>query len=1815
MPKRMRVWAWMTLLAAMPAAASPDPVQIDLLGRYPLLLRWDNVRDEPLWVTGAKPFPASGGSEETAWPESHRYYRVRLSSGESTTVWVPASEGLRVDRPQGRLNPQDLQFMVSNGSGLYVGAAVQPSAQGDSLLLPPDWPEERLVRISRPAVARDALEAALFVSRRDALSEPAPYRDRVDFSMQPFAGEQSLPVTQAGLRPGSQAAAQPYWLLPAGLPARLHVRGPIRLALEHRLRYPLTETQTRQTYRIYARLNGRPWQALDFAAGAETRQAVWVDGCAETLGRLETGYLELPTGEHELALESTLPLYARVLAQDDSDYLLPSLNAPPLTAAEARAARPVEHGSIWDMTPKQLAHPLERMTLAGEERTALRLGRDNQYRDGGLIASIAMQQAALAHREDPRLAGQAQDLFGLFTFYRPLLPVNKPSSTPQQFVWLQGRRLLAQADRLREAVIAERFSVDALNTLSPAYLLELPPQAELEYRLPERQTPSRLRLAFNPSGLDQPVDLWLRYDDQPPVPVRVQPPELAGSLFLPSPGEAALALLGKRHGVPVPTTLTAPFGAWQTPGALVPAAMMELPLPAGVRRIRLGGAGQPLQVALHYRASRPYQLSESAYLDMVRRLGPGAVYHEFQQRLRKAADSPVQAGPASPETGFAEDRDARRELANHWQPLLRLLSTQTRHFMAGLAPAPAPQSPVSEKALTGARRLTQSEQWLPALEQWSTLSEAANPLIREEAVTGQTQALEQLNEEFLAELMLRGIFAYDPDDRVQERAFTRLMQRYTAAEDAESLLTLTGVAAVRRPDPTRLRQLAGLLLEQDQPDLALMTALALPPAEWPVEIVLRAAGRLRWQRVFDHALERLPDAAQRALWRGYRAEKQGHYPEALREWREAGPTGHALAAALEEGLALRGQLSAADVAARERAVTGWVVWSMHHPGPWLWRNAEYLVSDHAGAAALHAVERDLFAQTFRAQPEHPVRLTVYGPARLRLTARLLHPADEPEQPLDDWLLVRDGGRIERLPITGDRPSQGLTLVGDVTAQPGRLISLDYTAGPGLHVVEIAAHQHALLVAPLVWRPEQPLSVLPEPTPAAVAAAALGWTPGESKQNVRDTWTWPPSGWAGIRRDPAAWDAALQEAGLPVQVVAGCQLQPLPLPPQPLFQLDTDTLRATLNHVAASNPAGLAWPGPPPGPAQILRSRLIETLWDVEQHPEQLAQRLPGMEQAVAAQPGTPGVEPLLRRLRRRADWEPFLAVTRSAGLRYLETSGWQPETPLLRVRKALTPLAAADEQVLSGVEQLGLLTANPAPARLQIDLQVMDLRYLPPQPLIVWHQLDGQQEQPVLLTPDAARQPLTVTIPPGEHVLRIGLADPAANQFLRVRVREQRGGAFQPVTSGLKRLYQIATLAEPWQSRLEGPAWLRIDEWRSGALSSRYRYFGPGLHDLELRPAIGQSEALFRVHRQRVLDAPRETTPPRITRWTLEPVPDAPAQVPEAPPPSTWVMADRYALGEQQAGTWGLGATLARSIPPPNEGSGGLADEYLEINGHYRYYDDDWHNFYEMEALYRLHQRGDPTFGLRGLWQHESDWPGVSYQLSWEGYAQQSGAWAWNSTVRGQIRQRRDLTPKLHHTPSLGFFTRYLDQQSGFDGRPGYVDQDVFSTYKDFHRHGLVLADTLVYQPWLDALWHGSVALTSDEDGNLLDPEQFNAGIGWKQQLGSWQAGIGYDWTYYFAQGNHDWDRPEATQNRTVLGHLLWDKSGGGQGRLNLELRMQYDLDSRSYGAWLSAQWFPDRGRGYRDFRSVDFRGLRERQLPLEFNNRQDAPPGEDYPQ
>ncbi|MCK7505021.1 MAG: hypothetical protein MZV70_13690 [Desulfobacterales bacterium] len=92
------------IIFSIPAAfAAVDDMQMLLLDRYALPMRWDNVEGPPLWVAGEKPrFDCSKDA-----------HTVTLAAGQFVTVRIPARSVLRVIRPDGQpaaCGPGDIPF-------------------------------------------------------------------------------------------------------------------------------------------------------------------------------------------------------------------------------------------------------------------------------------------------------------------------------------------------------------------------------------------------------------------------------------------------------------------------------------------------------------------------------------------------------------------------------------------------------------------------------------------------------------------------------------------------------------------------------------------------------------------------------------------------------------------------------------------------------------------------------------------------------------------------------------------------------------------------------------------------------------------------------------------------------------------------------------------------------------------------------------------------------------------------------------------------------------------------------------------------------------------------------------------------------------------------------------------------------------------------------------------------------------------------------------------------------------------------------------------------------------------------------------------------------------------------------------------------------------------------------------------------------------------------------------------------------------------------------------------------------------------------
>lgn len=1775
-------------LIGIDAGAQVDAVQLRLLSQFELPLRWDNV--EPgrrYWEHGAVP----------TWRAAAGLHAIRLEPGQSVTVRLPAGETLRLHRLDDTLDLGAVSVSLGSGTGLYRQQRLRPSVGGHDWLLAANdntLQSAQLARITLADGASSGVDLALFVSRRDALGSIAPYRRLI-----------SLPGPTQALRRAVDAASQPYWPLDPSESTELEVTGPARYALRSRLRYPPNESALAQGWHISVRLDQQAWLVLNHDTGADSAQPVWLDGRETLLSREQESYLEVPPGPHRLSLSSSGPLLVRLLQQDDPDYLLPRLNEPTLAAREARQAiEPAQplllRLSNWGESASAAAalvadHAASPIRVLA---AAQRLYPDNRLRDSAMLAASASLQAANRQRDMPALRGEANEKALLHTFYRDLLPRDQPPAGRQRFAWFLTPRLRGSSESERGTVMAGQHLNQLLQSLGSGVFLPLPDSA-LAYELPPRFAPSSVRVVVH-GDAERPQKIYLQYDQQPPVLLSVLPmPELPGDRFAPTSAEAALVLLAERHGEQGVGTLSGAFGQRHTPGPLIPARIMEVPLPQAVGRIRLwreGGGGAALWLALQLRAAKTFALTERAYLDASGSLRPEAADNvatvaQFMTALSESA--PSDAMPS------------RRELDSHWQPLARVVRAQSRLFNVAIGAPPAVTPAVLGAPTAASRaealRLAGQGQWLPALEAWSDA--AASPLAQEraQALVGQVDALRHLGEDFLAEQLLKQQLLQGPDQPARRRARLALSDFYRQANDPEGLLATHAAALVRDPEADNAEVLVGLseaLLGNDEPALALTAGLLLPAPKRPLETLLRAAWVVEWWQVFDDLVAQLPDPQRQHHWRAQRALTEGRYPDAELEFQQSDREGQAFAAHLRQGRAIQAALASGP---ETGALADWAQWTAAHPGPRSWRDAAHQVTDFAGTETLYAIDRDLYLTAFRSEPGRPLRLGLAGPVKLRIEARPLHSGTDNAR-IEGWLNIKSAGRQWLNPITQNAPASGLLLLGRPQMLAGRRVVQDLQLGPGWHEVEAGADDLPLLLRVQTEQPALRLPVLPELTADTARARPLGVT------------TKPVAAWRarlgacpdctllldGSPDTPARYlqlERQLLDAN-PTRLAEGAALPTLPTPAVP----DEAARRASGQWQAL-----LTWPTDHSDTG--LRERLISLLWIGEHQPEHYMGAVALTEAIRAAHPQVAGLSALVDRLGRNSSWTPVAIVQASAGLRSRNIVGWEPEAPALRVRRALLPPMNSNERLLAGDNRLVAAFTNTRPARITLNLGSVDVAALPAQPLLALLQIDQQAPQRIALTPGRPQDQRTLTLPLGRHSLRLWIEAPLANQFLRVRLSEAGRPQFAET---VERFYHVATLKEPLRVRLPGPAWVRIDQWRDGHDEVSYRWIEQTWNDLVLPPPGGQHEALFRVHLS-AFAAGRSITPARTLNPESTPIPAPTLLITEPLQADPVILEDGLRLGGQEDGTWSL--ALSRQLrlygrdggaAPAGLDTGELAvEKFREFAATYRYFDEDRHTHWRADMLARQPDQGFPTLGLKGL---ASISPGGTFwNLGLEGSlfvhdGAGHDALPWSWSLGASASQRSDIRPTLWHQPKLSLFWRGSQGEDASARRHGQLDQDIYTPYRAEHRFGVSVGDTLSWRPWLDTEFYASAQATSNEDFNLLAPDRLANTLGWRQLLGPFQWRTQWVGNHYFA----DAQRRSDSRNSHLSFELTWEHWLHNQERIEMALALKREIDVGQSLLSYSLTWHFGNGRAYRDFRpaEIDFLDLRQRRVPQQQNNK-----------
>ena len=1976
--------AWLLLaFLALPCSvlAELDAVQSSMLKPYDRGLRWNNVEATPIWLRGVKP----------VFEKALRQHIITLAAGDWVEVRVEKNKMLRMVQMAPHLAESaaldDLQVMRSNGTGLYVEAARQRTQDNHQVLFNNNATYPVTYRITNKNPTEQKL--ALFTSRNNDLGVLAPYRQQIDLS--PTAESVALKI-------GNEAVAQQYWHLPAAQPIATEVTGPRRLTLEGRVIYPATESARAQRWQTSFWIDNQLQHTSSTESNVEVLQTVVVNDKSAVVTRQEQLYVEVPAGKHMLRIQTSVAMYARLLQQDSTDYLFPTLNQPLQTAEVARSTINAQNEAqdLWQLSNNQLkdvANDVSKTNLSNTvlsitevEKAAQRLASDNQWRDGGGVGIALMNAAALKSPEDTALSRRAETFAGAHTFYRDILPNQKVAGADMDFRWYRMPHLSAIGKEGRNLVIAAQHNEQLLKQLGSGFFMPLPnalavtplanvptasatqvnekmseliyfegfsdkllPAAKTQltllarlwlargvgtlyvnghtasnrhsaytqnlsdrranaalqfltglgvkaaiiqaigrgvsspvatnntrggrqlnrrveltfslqstvtpvtailknasYHLPQRFAPGQLRIAAYSQNA---ADFFIQIDEQVPQRLHVHLSDrLPLEQFGPTAADAGLLLLAQQQDVALKgdvlaegdidqdrltqqetvhhiSTQSAAFARTQTAAPMVTVGVIEIPLTANAKVVRLwreGDADASLRVALQYSADKGVELSEQDFLSIY------DIAHDTGESLRTQVRNHLN-------TALTQDGNAQniRLLATQWRPLLRLINSERNALYANtIAPQPLAtiSSKVIEKEILAAKAAENGSQWLKALQHWSNAFYNANNVkTRNEAQWGRIHALHQLGEDFAYEQMLKQILLYDVNQAQRLRALQTLDQHYRASDDEEALLRLYAIAVCQLDDMQHWVQLTTHLLNQGEYNLALLAGLALPPAQRPTELLLRATWQLSFWDTFEQLRHTLKSPQKQAFWAAMHAVALGQHAQALNHLKQAesegAPYNAPFAEYIEQGLNLKQTFDASafnNTALPKESVEKWRAWQAKAPGAKVWRDAPEMVKDFAGALPGYAVDRNLHFSYYRATANRPLTLEIMAPAKLRLEVRPIH-ASVTAPPLEGWISALSGaGQSSRskwiTPIIANQATEGLTISDGTIIGRKIMLELPLTM-TGRQLITIDAGLIPIAVKVEMEQAELPLSMVQSPT---ISTVATNEQPDGLVEQVKFKQL------TAENLNDLACDRCIVLHGTKLDLTRKTsQQQPARFANALLNKLDVDqysarfrimemtSAKAALPQMSAETIVALNQPSNTLAQqlahnqyllmlnnisvnqqqAEIARQSMTTLLWIAEHDTTLYGRALAAGEALANNNKNVTGIDRILGRLNRNSRWTAIEAIAESPGVRMLPVSGWQPENPAARLQQALLPPLGNDEQIIGGNSRLVLSMVNTTTSTIEIDLSAEDLSLQAPQRMEVVMQRKGFPDEIFVLLPANIAQHRSLRLAEGRQTIRFFIRNALTHQLLRLRFKERNS---QPIANTVERMYHAATHQEPLRLQISGPAWLRVDALQDNNIQSRYEYLPKSVQTVELKPEVGHDEALYRLY-LRTQAPPQPVVPPRYIATASTPVPQPLVNVRDITSTSLVTFDDGFPLGGQEDGTWTLSAEPWLRYDADSKNS----ERYLETSLAHRYFDAVQNSYFYSQGLVRLRDRGAAVLGAKMRVDH------MPANLPFNVFAEASAYSQtlpllgnhWSANLKAGINQRRDINPKTWHLPSLKVFAHKVGKPDA--SSPETVDQDVYTRYKSQHAWGYELADQLNYRPWLDTMLKAGASLSSNE--NLMTPDKLRINVEWQQQLGQWRADTHVSNNYYFK----DADRNKAANIAEFGISLHRDYWLENQNRLELILNLNKRLDLGQNLGWLGLRWHFSNGRAYRDFRpsELEFDDLLMRNVDNTVNNHVDS--------
>ena len=587
----------------------------------------------------------------------------------------------------------------------------------------------------------------------------------------------------------------------------------------------------------------------------------------------------------------------------------------------------------------------------------------------------------------------------------------------------------------------------------------------------------------------------------------------------------------------------------------------------------------------------------------------------------------------------------------------------------------------------------------------------------------------------------------------------------------------------------------------------------------------------------------------------------------------------------------------------------------------------------------------------------------------------------------------------------------------------------------------------------------------------------------------------------------------------------------------------------------------------------------------------------------------PGGRKLLARLAQDRAWVPLPVTPVSAGLRPIQVSSDFPQDPALRLRRALLPPAGTNQFTLSSRSAFTAAMTLQNPARLELRAELVGVGFSSLTPLTVSLQIDADEALPLALTPAETEARTNFTLLAGSHLVRMRIEDPAVNQLVRVSLsgRSEEGtnifwSRSLAEAAAERRFFHIATPAQPVRFSWNGPAVLRIDEWREGQFCSQVRFVGGGEQTVEIPVAPGRTDSFYQVFvRTTETNQPR----PRVVFNPREPDEVLPPKLHlrESTPPFGAQLTDYYRPGGQEDGTWTPGLLFAHRRPfEISDALDAVDNEFVEANVVYRKVNQDETLWFRTEGLARAHRPGDLTLGMSE--RIEGRPRNLPFEWSWSGEAFAGTTGPDREDVQGslytqlEIKRRIQLNRKLDWVPFASLFAHYLSLDPETAAQYDYIDQDLYTLFREEHRWGGILGNRLEYRPWLDTYLKAGLALKSNEDFGLDD---WGMRFSWTQLVGAFRGEVAYQFQSFL----EDSDRSSDAFRQGVSAGLYYEHWFSGRHRMEIGMQCRHDWPDAGNSYFLALRWDLGNGRGYRDYSPDEmiFRDLRSRRIPPAYNN------------